>query len=67
MSSGRYAFKQTDLERAIRAAEKIKPGGYRVRISREGVIDILPANSNPSKADRDAELDDELDAWMARQ
>lgn len=62
MSSGPHAFKQCDVERALRAAEKAKPGGYLVRISREGVIDILPANMNAPKPD---DLEAELQAWAA--
>jgi len=72
MPSGKLAFKETDVARALRAAQKAKAPFY-VRIERAtGDIlilpsDQLPAQPAPESANDDADLDRELAEWEAGQ
>lgn len=68
MPSGKLAFKETDVARALRAAQKAKVPFY-VRIERvTGDILILPGDSLPAQpapqiANDDTDLDRELAEW----
>ncbi|MNQ18925.1 hypothetical protein D3C85_319810 [compost metagenome] len=70
MPSGKLAFKETDVARALRAAQKAKAPFY-VRIERAtGDILILPSDSistqpAPESANDGADLDRELAEWEA--
>lgn len=77
MPAGPLAFKETDLARALRAANKVAPGAFTVRIERatgdivvlplgRAVVqgeDVPPPSVRPPVADDD--LDEELAAWRA--
>ncbi len=76
MASGPLAFKETDVARAMRAANKAAPGAFAVRIERAtGDILILPfdpasaqgAAVKPSAGTEDEDLDRELAEWEAKQ
>ncbi len=43
MSRRAASFTQADVARALRAAEQVAPGRYRVRLSRQGEIVLEPA------------------------
>ena len=70
MPSGKLAFKETDVARALRAAQKTSASFY-VRIERStGDILILPGDSIPAQpapesANDDTDLDRELAEWEA--
>lgn len=74
MPSGKLAFKETDVARALRAAQKAK-APFHVRIERgTGDILILPGSGLPAQgatarsatAPDDDELDRELAEWEAQ-
>lgn len=73
MSAAPLAFKQTDVSRAIRAANKASPGAFAVRIEREtGDILILPFDGRSAQGateplSTDDDLDRELAEWEAKQ
>lgn len=77
MAAGPLAFKETDVARAVRAANKAAPGAFAVRIERAtGDILILPfdgrsaqgVSDSPATVDNpDEDLDRELAEWEAKQ
>ncbi len=60
-------FTEATLKRALRAAEAVKPGGFLVRISPRGDLEVLPvAHNDTLHDDEDDDLDAELAAWERR-
>ena len=47
MSRRAATFTQADVARALRAAEQVAPGRWRVRVSREGEILLEPTEIVP--------------------
>lgn len=73
MPSGKLAFKESDVARALRAAQKME-GPFHVRIEKAtGDILILPGAGAPAQgvrsppANDDDDLDRELAEWEAQQ
>lgn len=60
------SFTKAELQRALSAAEAVKPGGFLVRISRAGDLEVLPAPHNDASHDDEDDLDAELAAWERR-
>jgi hypothetical protein len=56
MSRRAASFTQADVARALRAAQQVAPGKFRIEIAPGGVIRIAPAADGAAKA---RELDDE--------
>jgi hypothetical protein len=60
MSKGHFAFKETDVARAIRAARKAGLSVGKLKITKQGEIEIEAAHTAPTDSPS------ELDYWLNR-